>query len=249
MLKSYLQFINEGVSPETRDKIFAKAVQFAKEMGYGDVEPTINSYMSYVFINTEIGTWGLELEQAAKKGSISNYSFSQEYSRDENNLKWYIKFPGRSSRYDHRSNKKAGSFNTLKKLMIDFKNAEDAFIIVRDFLNAFGKEIDLNKTNWGGKSLKALGVDLSLSFDGNLYYNYFKSLDTRKFEARYKMEDGKFTRTFFDATTGELLYYALLASGLTEEAKAIESVKDQKLEDINIDNLTKSAKGLTKYNI
>lgn len=249
MLKSYLQFINEGVSPETRDKIFAKAVQWVKEMGYGDVEPNINSYSSYLFIRTEIGLWSLELEAASKKGSISDYSFSQQYSRDDNNLKWYIKYPGGSSRYDHRSNKKAGNFNSLKKLIIDFKNAEDAFVIVRDFLAAFGKEIDIYKsTNWQGKNLKELGVTLNMG-DGDLSYRYDKyGTKTRVFAARFRT-DGQFQSEKFDATTGDLLYYALLASGMIEQAKAIESARNQKLEDIDMDNLTKSVKGLTKFNV
>jgi len=250
ILKNYNQFINEHVTEETRDKIFNKAEEWAKSIGYDNVKADL-SYDGggYFMLNTPLGVWSLYLEASSKK-SGQDSMYRQTYDKDRNNLKWYIKFPGRSNTYNHRSNTKAGSFNTFKKLFTEFQEVSKAFELARDFLNNFGVEIDVRKnSNFSGKNLKELGVTFRITNDGDLAYTYDKyEGEIRKFSARFKIND-KYEREYFNPNTGDILYYSLLAAGLTEEAANMESARTKNITEIDLDNLSKSIKGLSKFKL
>ena len=150
MIKSFANWLVEGVTPEQADKEIAKMQKWADEKGIEiKVHDSDYSESKQIFFTTAFNFWELNLEASSKKGG-QNSNYQQTYSKDRDNLKWYYTVPGQSSNsYNYRSNKKAGNFNTLKGFIEIALELEKTYEICAQFLSTLGLEFD-PKDNYKG---------------------------------------------------------------------------------------------------
>lgn len=154
MIKSFSNWLVEGVTPEQADKEVEKMQKWADTKGIEiKVHNSDYSESKQIFFTTAFNFWELDLEASSKKGG-QNSNYQQTYSKDRNNLKWYYTVPGQASNsYNYRSNKKAGNFNTLKGFMEIGLELEKTFEICAQFLSTLGLEFDA-KDNYKGTHKK-----------------------------------------------------------------------------------------------
>jgi hypothetical protein len=210
--KLFEQFLTESVTPEQRDKIFADATKWAEGLKLDYKKNDGFNGKGWFMVHTELGTWTLDLTGVTKKaGQNSNYQ--ETYSEDRTNLKWYITYPGRSNSYNYKSNTKAGNLKTFKSLIERFEEVKKTLELAEKFLEIVGINDRKLKdsVSFSGENLKNLTVSYRICGDGDLDYTVDKyGTKDYVYQCRYK-DNGRFERTTFDATKGELFYYTVLA--------------------------------------
>ena len=148
MIKSFANWLVEGVTPEQADKEIAKMQKWADEKR---IKFEMNEYgndKQFTF-TTAFNRWILNLEKSRTKGG-QNSNYQQTYNSDRDNLKWYYTIPGKpSNSYDYRANVKAGNFNTLKGFMETALELEKTFEICSQFLSTLDLEFDASDIHGG----------------------------------------------------------------------------------------------------
>lgn len=170
--------INEGVTSEQAEKVFAEAEKWKQSSG---IEVEINSEglkngwgSTYIWVREIFGLWKLELEKSTKKGGQDSM-YRETYQRGDDK-KWYISYPGRWSQYDSRGRTKPGNLKTFKTLVEEFIEVKKVFDKISFFFeNALGiKGIDTTHhesreklvVTVAGKDLKNLSA-----YCGSISYN------------------------------------------------------------------------------
>lgn len=228
--------VNESVTPEQKNKVFDEAEKWAKGLG---LDVTSNLEGGWFMVHL-MGTWTLSLEAStAKKGQDSMYR--QTYTRDYDNLKWYIEYPASFNQYNARGNKKPGNLKSFKALIEKFQKIYENLLYVEKFLETLGVErkIERQTTRFEGKNLKDLGVTWNISgdgIDGSIGYD-----EKLGYFSRYKMSSNAYGRHSFNPEKGEIFYFgALAAKNKIEESgndfemidSILEILKDRPREEV-----------------
>ena len=212
MIKSFSNWLVEGVTPEQADKEIAKMQKWADEKSV-EMEVCTYGQDKQIFFATAFNRWELSLEAAVKK-SGQNSNYQQTYSKDRDNLKWYYTVPGQSSNsYNYRDNKKPGNFNTLKGFMETALELEKTFEICSQFLSTLGLEFDAKdnykgthkKLVWSIKSKTEYSIKLRLpSKEGSINLEYDSNPSSRGSEWEVWFNPPKSTgkRTQIDISNG-----------------------------------------------
>lgn len=237
--------LNESVTPEQTEKVFAEAEKWSRETGIkidtdksGITQPFGSTY---IWVSDLFGLWRLELEKSVKKGRQDSM-YRQTYDRSEDK-KWYITYPGEWNQYDSRGKTKPGNFKTFKAIVEEFIEVKKVFDKISFFLeNVLGiKGIDTQHSRSKEKFI--------VNFNGNL-----KDLRCYFLNIRYSRED-KWEKN--DPTKVQILH-ALLSAGvgnnfsqpnfekpleevgknLKEVLEVLEILKDKPLDDFIKENLS-----------
>jgi hypothetical protein len=190
--------LNEGVTPEQAEKVFAEAEKWSKATGIEIETDTkgLTSWMgsTYIWVRDLFGLWQLNLEKSTKKGGQDDM-WRQTYQRSDEN-KWYITYPGRWSQYDSRGRTKPGNFKSFKAIIEEFMEVKKVFDKVSFFFeNALGiKKIDTTHyQNSNGEYVVTLqGKDLKslTAYCGSLGYSREKkweNIDPTKVEVLHRI--------------------------------------------------------------
>ena len=251
---SYFQLFEEFTSTgnESLDKIYQAIIKWAPTVGYVEIEDNRSSdrpenswYFSKHYdggsfwFTTPYGMWHLDCESKKTKGG-QNSNYQETYNSNSEKKAWYIHFPVRSSSYNHRSNVKAGNFNSFKKIFEIAVLTNKVYDKALEFLSLFGdkdhQEVNLKvylekwrKVDW---DLKTLNTSLRFK-DGTMkYYN-----ERKEWECLQYIPDSNVHRTakaLIDINTGELYAHTFRMSGIDDEA--IQTILDM-LADRPIDEV------------
>jgi hypothetical protein len=216
LIRKFSEWVNESVTPEQKNKVFDEAEKWAKDLG---LDVTSNLEGGWFMVRL-MGTWTLSLEASTKK-SGQDSMHRQTYSRDYDNLKWYIEYPAVFSQYNSRGNKKPGNFKTFKTLIEKFQKIYENLLYVEKFLETLGVDKKISGGRNGtvrfeGNNLKELGLNYLIG-GGELAYRFDK-YTTKDFiyDCRFVKATtngvNMFTRESFNPEKGEIFYYAALAA-------------------------------------
>jgi len=240
--------MNESVTPEQKNKVFDEVEKWSKDSGF-DVTSNLEGGWFMVRL---MGTWTLSLEASTKK-SGQDSMHRQTYSRDYDNLKWYIEYPAVFSQYNSRGNKKPGNLKSFKALIEKFQKVYENFEYAEKFIEILGVDKKISGGRNGtvkfeGNDLKTLGVYYAIGGAwGDLHYKFDK-YKTKDFiyECRFikdtKNDVRMFTTERFDPEKGEIFYYAALAAKYKMEmdgnedtdmiVEILEILKDKPREEV-----------------
>jgi hypothetical protein len=238
LIKNFSEWksVNEGVTVEQRDKIFAEAEKWANSLDSKtdyitkvEISERTDGEGSF-YVITRFGAWALELE-ASKRKAGEDSMYRPTYVSGEN-LKWYVKYPARYSQYSPRANYKSGNLKTFKLQVERFQKVYENFILIEKFLKTLGvdREVDWWAPNgtvyFTGKDLKDLGMTWKIAPDGEINYkpdSYFSAYYIDSDQSNHHNKN-KWERSEFDVEKGEIFYFAALsAREVIEKAGKIDS--------------------------
>ncbi len=140
----FSEWLVENESSDKNQKIAEDIEKWGKSLS-GANEVSISKFYGNqitIYFKTNYGCWMLSLEAAHKKKGIDSYSFNQTYSKDENNLKWYMSWPSAYNRYNHRSDKKLISIKTFKTIFEKVMTIYEIFDKAVEFSELLNKDVE-----------------------------------------------------------------------------------------------------------
>ena len=153
--------INEGVTPEQAEKVFAEAEKWKQSSG---IEVEINADglkngwgSTYINVRDIFGYWKLDLEKSTKKGGQDSM-YRETYQRGDDK-KWYISYPGHWSQYNSRGRTKPGNLKTFKTIIEEFIEVKKVFDKISFFFeNSLGIQ-GIDTTHYQSKEKYVVTLD------------------------------------------------------------------------------------------
>lgn len=242
-MKLFNEWLAENDSPDKNEKIVADLVKWGESLE-GVNEVTISKYSGgqvSMFFKTNYGVWCMNLEAARKKKGVDDFTFSQTYSTDYSNLKWYMSWPNEYNRYNHRANVKQASPKTFKTVLIEALKVYEVFDKTVEFSELLDKKVEKwKKARLDFKTNADFSIQMALS-NGEIAYAHGEStnLGISKWVVLWKDKDGTRHRESLDLLTGD--FYFKLLKAIDPNNEKVEDILDI-LKDKPADNVWETIK-------